>query len=280
MSKMLITLGLVFVSLVMSPSSKAEETESEPGIHDKGSFFAYWGWNRGYYSTSDLTLEGDNYKFELNDISASDRPSTIGIDPYLNPFDITRPQTNFRVGYFFADNYSVSFGVDHMKYIMDQEQTAEITGQINVGSEFDGTYNNEPFYLGHKDEEGDVTFLAFEHSDGLNYLNAEVTRFDQLHHFSENLIVSSLLGGGIGVMLPKTNATLLNNERHDDFHFSGWGTHIKGGLELSYKSFFFRSEVKLGYIDMPDIRTTEFEADSASQHFRFTEWTFALGSYF
>ena len=179
-----------------------------------------------------------------------------------------------------ADSYSVSFGVDHMKYNMDQEQTAEITGQINVGSEFDGAYNNEPFYLGHKDEEGDVTFLAFEHSDGLNYLNAEVTRFDQLHHFSENLNVSSLLDGGIGVMLPITNATFVNNERNDAFHCSGWDTPIRVGLDFIYKSFFFRSEVKLGYIDMPDIRTTEFEADSASQHFRFTEWTFVLGSYF
>ncbi len=274
----LIVFGFVFSTTIQAEEAKAEKIEI--GIHDKGSFFAFWGWNRGYFSKSDLTFKGDNYEFTIDNMTASDRPTAIGIDPYLNPFDITRPQTNVKIGYFFADKYAISFGVDHMKYIMDQEQTANITGNINVGSIHDGVYNNQPVYLGQRDENDDLSFLAFEHSDGLNYLNLEISRFDPLHTFSSNIVLSRILGVGVGAMLPRTNATLLKNDRHDAFHFSGWGTHIKGGLEFSYKKFFFRTELKVGYIDMPDIRTTKFESDTASQHFTFTEWTFLLGSYF
>ncbi len=289
MFKLLSGISLLVLSITIPEAAVAQESSDEKtkiGNHQKGSFYAFWGWNRGYYSKSDVTFKGDNYEFEIKDMTASDRPTAIGIDPYLNPLDMTLPQTNFKVGYFIEDNYAISFGVDHMKYIMDQEQTANINGYINVGSIHDGTYNNQDVYMGQRaqptaDQEiGDVTFLAFEHSDGLNYINVELNRFDELYAFSPKFKFSRILGAGVGFMLPRTNATLLTNERHDDFHLSGWGAHIKAGLEISYKKYFFRSEIKTGYTDMPDIRTTRHSSDTASQHFTFTQWNFLFGRYF
>jgi hypothetical protein len=40
---------------------------------------------------------------------------------------MTIPQTNFRIGYFINDHY-IALGVDHMKYVMAQNQVANITG--------------------------------------------------------------------------------------------------------------------------------------------------------
>jgi hypothetical protein len=40
---------------------------------------------------------------------------------------MTIPQTNFRIGYFINDHYSIALGVDHMKYVA-QNQVANITG--------------------------------------------------------------------------------------------------------------------------------------------------------
>jgi hypothetical protein len=37
---------------------------------------------------------------------------------------MTIPQTNFRMGYFISDHYSLA-GVDHMKYVLTQNQTVE-----------------------------------------------------------------------------------------------------------------------------------------------------------
>ena len=35
-------------------------------------------------------------------------------------------------------------------------------------------------------------------------------------------------------MLPKTNATLLNNQRNDNFYLSGYGVHTLAGLNISF----------------------------------------------
>jgi hypothetical protein len=36
-------------------------------------------------------------------------------------------QTNFKLGYFINDHYSIALGADHMKYVVTQDQTANIT---------------------------------------------------------------------------------------------------------------------------------------------------------
>jgi len=250
---------------------------AEVGIHEKGSIYVFWGWNRTEYSKSDIHFKGNGYDFTLSDVSASDRQTTVGIDPYFRPDGITLPQTNFKVGYFFEDNYALSFGVDHMKYVMDQNQIAAIQGIISGSGDpnFDGTYTN-----GDTIDLSQEGFLKFEHTDGLNYLNLEINRFDKLHSFNKDLSISAVTGAGIGILMPRTNATLFDNKRHDEFHFAGWGTSIKGGIELNYKRFFTRTEVKFGYINMPDIRTTESSSDKASQYFTFTELDVVFGYYF
>jgi len=264
-------------------SSVSFLANAEGGIHEKGSIYSFWGWNRSQYSKSDIHFTGNNYDFTLSDVSASDRQTDVGIDPYFRPDGITLPQTNFKVGYFISDKYAVSFGVDHMKYVMDQNQTVIINGEINIGDfvnesgdtvNFDGPYSNEPIDLS---QEG---FLMFEHTDGLNYLNFELNRFDELTKLGNTLLLSGITGIGLGVLMPRTNVTMLDKKRHDDFHFAGWGTSIKAGLELSYNRFFMRSEVKYGYIDMPDIRTTSSSLDTAEQHFTFTELDMLFGYYF
>jgi hypothetical protein len=79
-------------------------------------------------------------------------------------------------------------------------------------------------------------------------------------------------GVGVGLLYPKTNATLLGKERYDDFHVSGYGTSLKAGLNLTFfKHFYIQGELKGGYINMQDIRTTQSIEDSASQDFFFPE---------
>ena len=59
-------------------------------------------------------------------------------------------------------------GTDHMKYVVVENQTAVISGEIAESiSRFDGTYDNDKILLS-------PDFLHFEHTDGLNYWNIEV----------------------------------------------------------------------------------------------------------
>ncbi|MFC5980371.1 hypothetical protein [Flavobacterium salmonis] len=249
--------------------------------HNKGKFFFSWGGNRESYSKSDVTFRGKDYEFTVHDMSAHDKPKGWHVD-YVNPSRMTIPQTNLRLGYFFSDHYSVTIGVDHMKYVMNQNQIANVTGYINnTGSQYDNTtYNNTPVDF------TDETFLTYEHTDGLNYVNTEVSRFDdisKLFHLpnTDKVQINLTEGLGGGILYPKTNTMLLGKERHDDFHVSGYGVSAKAGINITFfKHFYIQGELKGGYINMQDIKTTASNDDSAFQDFFFFQRIIAFGGIF
>ena len=246
---------------------------------NKGKFFAHWGWNWASYSDSDIRFKGENYDFVLSDVKARDTPSKFSFKKYFGITNITKPQTNFRIGYFFKENYTISIGVDHMKYVVNNDQFVTIDGTITIGNlKYDGIYNNQKIQL-------TEDFLRLEHTDGLNYLNIELKRFDNIDHWfgfnSKNLQVNLTEGFGVGVLYPKTDTSLLGKERHDDYHLSGWGVSAIAGLNVTFlKHFYIQSAYKIGYIDMPDIKTSLNTLESASQSFFFFENNIVVGGKF
>ena len=82
-------------------------------------------------------------------------------------------------------------------------------------------------------------------------------------------------------LYPKTNTTLLGKERHDDFNVAGFGLAAKVGLNFTFfKYFFIQTELKGGYIEMNNIRTTNDSADSAEQNFWFLQRILTIGGIF
>ena len=247
--------------------------------NNKGKLYFYWGGNRESFSKSDIHFKGNNYDFTIYDVTAHDRPKGWHID-YINPSRMTIPQTNFRMGYFISNHYNISLGVDHMKYIMFQDRVVNKNGYYQeVGSYGESLTSNNQVLL-------TEDFLTFEHTDGLNYVNTEIARVDDLSKIlnlpnTDHFHISLTEGIGGGVLYPKTNAKLLGKDRHDDFHVSGYGFSAKAGLNFTfYKHFFIQMELKGGYINMPDIRTTNDCADSASQNFMFLQRVIAFGGIF
>ncbi len=274
MKKTVTIILLIISNLVFSQVTKIEKYTA----HNKGKVFFYWGGNRDGFTKSDIRFTGNGYDFTLHDVGAIDKPKGWHID-YINPARMTIPQTNFRLGYFLNDHWAVSLGLDHMKYVMVQNQTASITG----------TYPT--IYNGNQVNNGvvnlsDQSFLTFEHTDGLNYVHAEIARVDDLSKLiglpnTDKFQLSITEGVAAGFLYPKTNTMLFSKPRHDDFHVSGYGLSAKAGLNfLFYKHFFIQTELKAGYINMPDIRTTFDPADRASQHFLFIENVIAFGGIF
>ncbi|MCR4030074.1 MULTISPECIES: hypothetical protein [Flavobacterium] len=269
--------------------------------HNKGKFFVMWGGNRESYSKSDVNFRGKDYNFTVENMAAHDKPKGWHVD-YINPANMTIPQTNLRLGYFFSDHYSVTIGVDHMKYVMSQDQTARVNGYINLPSDdpasiYNGEYNNRPVDMsqgGAKEGgygNGEINtngpaFLMYEHTDGLNYINTEVARFDDVSKWFglpniDKVQINLTEGLGVGVLYPKTNTTLLGKERHDDFHVSGYGVSAKAGLNVTFfKHFYIQGELKGGYINMQDIKTTTSPDDKASQHFTYFQRIIAVGGIF
>ncbi|WP_016989453.1 hypothetical protein [Flavobacterium sp. ACAM 123] len=276
-----IFLFAAFITFFYSNTISAQEEikiQDKYTAHKKGKFFVSWGGNRESYTKSDVNFRGKDYNFTIENIVAHDKPKGWHVD-YINPVRMTIPQTNFRMGYFINDHYSIALGVDHMKYVMTQNQTANITGSISANTPFDGVYNNTPTVI-------TENFLMYEHTDGLNYINTELSRHDDISSLfkirnTDKIQINLTEGVGVGLLYPKTNATLLAKERYDDFHVSGYGTSLKAGLNATFfKHFYIQGELKGGYINMQDIRTTKSVEDSASQDFFFLQRLIAFGVIF
>ena len=203
---------IVFVLFTIAQFTFAQDTlkKVKYTAHNKGKFYIYWGGNRESYSKSDIHFKGDDYDFTLYDVTAHDKPVGWHIN-YINPTKMTIPQTNFRMGYFFNDHYNISIGLDHMKYVMVDIQGVTIDGYIDLqdpSTQFNGVYNNAPLII-------DEDFLQFEHTDGLNYVNLEISRVDNIGDYfkwdSKKIQVNILEAFGAGVLYPKTNSTLFSS---------------------------------------------------------------------
>jgi hypothetical protein len=249
----------------------------------QGDWFIHWGYNFSWYDTSNITFKGTGYHFILKDVVAHDRPSKLSLD-YINPLEITIPQFNFRFGYVFKDNYSVSLGWDHMKYVMDIPQTVNVTGYIDseisnpaipTGT-YAGTYQDMPLNV--KED-----MLSFEHTDGLNYVSTELERYDDIwvsHSKINRLTMES--GVGVGFVIPRTDAHLFGVGQNNFWNFAGYGISAKLGIKFYLtRKLYLQNTTKVGFMDLPRIHTTgRNNIDKASQTIRYTENFTALGFQF
>ena len=240
----------------------------------KGDFYFYWGYNRALYSHTNIKFSGPGYEFEISDVSAIDKPLSFSFENYFKLTNISIPQYVYRVGYFITDKWSVSLGMDHMKYVMNQNQTVKINGTINEpNNPYNGTYVDDDIVL-------TPAFLEFEHTDGLNYLNASADYYYDIYtNPTQSFTISAFGGGGIGMLIPKSNVVLMSSERNDQFHIAGYGFHGDLGLNFSFwRHLFFRSQLKGGFVHLPDVLTRPGGVpDRANHGFWFGMWDFALG---
>lgn len=251
--------------LFKTPVSKKPEPLSK-----KGQMFVFFGWNRAIFSNSDIRFSGNGYDFQLNNVTAQDRPTKFGI-VYINPGWFTVVQYNFRAGYFIKDNLALVLGIDHMKYVMDQNQTVGFKGHIS-DPQYAAMVQNGQVNL------ADEKFLTFEHTDGLNYENLGLEKYQSLIN-KKNVDLVWSYGAGIGFMFPKSNVKLFGNERSDRFHVAGLGTDVRASLNLVlWDHVMVRLEGKAGYINMWDIKTTlNNKPDKAQQDFVFGQILAGIG---
>lgn len=252
-------------------NTKSEINISSPDpLTKKGQMFVFWGWNRTCFSKSDIHFKGADYNFALSNVVAHDRPSDLSWD-YINPGEVSIPQFNFRLGYFIKDNLAVVLAHDHMKYVMDQNQTVDFSGYI-ANPTYATMINNGTIDL------SDSKFLQYEHTDGLNYINLGLEKYKNiLNH--KKFDIAWAYGGGLGVLFPRSNVTLMQYPRSDRFHIAGFGLDARTSLNLIFWNHWMaRVEGKYGYINMPDVKTTlNNQPNKAWQDFTFYQINFGVG---
>lgn len=249
----------------------------------KGEWFVHWGWNFSWYDKSNINFKGPGYDFKLKNVTAKDRPSKLSTD-YINPLELTTPQFNFRFGFFIKDNYSISLGWDHMKYVMDIPQTVMVDGYINATisnpaiptGAYAGTYNNTSLTI-------NSDMLTYEHTDGFNYVSTELERYDDIWVAkSQKNMLTMETGIGVGLMIPRTDVRLFGVGENNFWNIAGYGVSAKAGLKFNFtKKFYIQNTTKIGFTDMWAIHTTgRNDIDKASQTIRYLENFTALGLQF
>lgn len=249
-----IFLAFFLVLFSFSGFSQSADTTSEekcncPGGKKKGSFYIGWGYNRDWFSKSNLHFQNsgsDNYDFTLYDVKAKDRP---GFDQILSTAirgDITIPQYVYRIGYYFNNkkDLGIELNFDHAKYIMVQDQSVHIKGQIH-GEKLD------------KDTVLHSDFLQFEHSDGANFfLGNFMKRVSFMHSPNSNHWLSAIIKTGAGIVVPKTRVQLFGDLLDNRFHIAGWLVGVESGLRYDgFKHFYAEATVKGDFANYINVLT-------------------------
>ncbi|MDZ4822417.1 MAG: hypothetical protein SH856_03055 [Flavobacteriales bacterium] len=248
------------------------------GTVREGQIFIHWGYNRAYYNQSDIHFKGDGYDFTLHEARADDMPEEWNPKVYLSPTQFTVPQSNFRAGYYFHDNWGVSAGWDHMKYQLIQTQLLRISGYIDEEKYFDpeytGTFNNDNILYTHR-------FMDYHHSDGFNFIRVALDRRQPIWS-SLNLKHELVFNGSLsaGAMMPWTDFTFFGEKHRNWPHFAGYGASLNMGMRFEFfRWFFLQANAQMGWSNLKDIILEESAASRAEQKITFFERSFALGGY-
>lgn len=260
-ARQMVIVGLTvgFVSQV-----SAEEMAQEPRR-----WSVSWGWNWEAYSKSDIHFSGADHDFTLKGVRAKDKQHDVSVsnivNKWLNPANMTLPQTNLRVAYQWDSDTAIAINLDHMKYVVSDDQTVAASGYYGSTTYAPGSTQ----YL-------DPSFMHYEHTDGLNIVSLE---YEKQYELSQWEHARAFWLVGAGVVVPKSNVTMtmIGRTRNDNFHLAGYALNVGGGVEKDFaERFFIRSTAKVGHVNLPNVKTSS-GSDKASQHFQFAEVAFTLG---
>jgi hypothetical protein len=224
---------VVFLALVCGiPMSAQSPCDSCPGAKKKkGSFYFLWGYNRDWYAKSTLHFfnpHGDPnkqdqfgvYDFKIYDVTAHDRPDFDAIKDVVN---ITIPQFNARLGYYFNDkkDQGVEINYDHAKYVVDDHQTAHFKGTV-FGVPVD------------KDSILDPKYIHFEHTDGANFWCFNYIKRWKLLGKTSKHTLSAIVKPGFGFVMPRTDVTIFGSRMNNRWHIAGACAGLETGLQATF----------------------------------------------
>jgi hypothetical protein len=219
-----------------------------------------WGYNRGFHSNSDATFKTASGTFTIHDAVGHDRQSTELLD-YIHPERIPIPQYNLKIGYEVNENWDIVAGLDHMKWVFQNDRKYEISGDYNR-TVFVPHSSGDPGQLTGLNFDqvkatGDARWLNFEHTDGFNYAHLGAVYKKELWR-SKNERFSLGVGGGAGagLMVPQTTVKFHQDNPSNwqgvdnKFHLAGYGGHADAHLRLGIGNFFMQPTVRGTYIKM------------------------------
>jgi hypothetical protein len=232
----------------------------------KGTVYISWGYNRESYTNSDIHFKNtttDNYDFVMENAAAHDKPEfTDGLQNFLAK-DLTIPQYNLHIGYLFNNkhNLGIELSWDHLKYVVNDNATFHLKGQIR-GNQID------------KDTFVDPNFIHLQHTNGNNYLMLNLVKTYPL--YKNKYFDLDLLGKiGAGPLVSYSISTILGSHNGGAFKIHGY---VVGGSIATRANFlkylFIQPSFQYAYADY--IRTEIGSDGQGNASHTFFSYTFML----
>ncbi len=260
----------VLLLFIVLPDTYAQSTykrRKPKNAYAEGTLDFAWGYNRSGYSSSTIRFVGDNYDFRLKGVRAQDNQIPFS-GKYFNPMKFTVPQYNVRLGYNFKNFWNLSFGFDHMKYVIEDGQEVEIAGFVNAGADplWSGTFGNG------QERQLNASHFQYQNTDGLNYVRLQLSRNLAPFEFARdgNFSINWLYGVSAGALISFTDFTFEGYRTERVNSLSGYGLSIHTGLRfIFFKHFFLQTNLAGGVMHQVKAKTRTVEGNYASHVFTY-----------
>ncbi|WHZ08580.1 MAG: hypothetical protein OJF59_002334 [Cytophagales bacterium] len=259
---------LPFMTVIFG-STSAQLNTSQPKSRTRGEFYFTWGYNRDWYSHSDIHIyrhdadPAKSYDFMLYHAKAQDKPDMWR---WWQLDRLTIPQYDMNFGYLFNDknDLGIEVGWNHLKYVVTPYQTIHIKGEVH-GTPID---NIQPLY---------DTMVHIQHTNGNNYLLFSLVKRQKLIE-GKHIKVSAIAKAGVGPMISYTIDTIFGDNDSGYFHYHGMVYAASVGIRANFfKHFFLQTDMQAGFANYTNTRLGHQHLGISTQHFYSFQWTYELG---
>ncbi|MEX1190850.1 MAG: hypothetical protein WEA99_02670 [Brumimicrobium sp.] len=250
---------IILMLVIVGNDSLLAQRKTKLNTNGKGTLFAYFGYNRSVYSASDVYFTGNNYDFSTGSTSFSDDQEGTSLSSY---FSSSSPQFNLYLGYYIANKWALTFGMDRLNYFFNDNQTVVMDGTFSpdAHSDFSGTYNNEEVDINRNQ-------LNIAQKNGLNYFRLGIMRTDQ-HYKSKKaaFAFNTNIGIGLGAIFSSLDYTFDGITTQNITSLSGWGISAHVGLQFDFfQHIFLKTSLSGGVINQRNIQLTT-NATASAKH--------------
>ncbi len=252
---------LIVLLLIIPVITNAQKKSKER----KGEFYFSWGYNKEWYTRSDVKVNQPslNNNYTLKSAYSHDHP---GWDEGLFSIPISIPQYNYRLGYFFNKKKGLAFEInfDHTKHIVQDNQQVKIAGTLN-GRQVDSSVNFS---------EGNGFYYYL--NNGANFLLFNIVKRWHCHESKNGRFTVDALGkAGIGPLIPHVQNSFFGQANDPGFQLGGWNMGVEAAVRATFfKNVFLEFSNKLDYARYSNLKTYQ---GTANQAFGTYELVLSLG---
>lgn len=263
---------LIFFSILLFSSGFTyAQRKTKLNTNNKGTLFGYAGYNRSAYSASDVQLSSTNYDFKVGGMMFSDNEEQVGMGNY---FKSSSPQFNVHLGFFVANKWAVTLGMDRLNYFSKANQNVTFDGAFSpdAHSDFNGSYQNEDVLLNRNQ-------LYIQQNGGVNYVRVGLMRVDQFYKSRKaEFAFNTIVGVGIGALFSGLDYTFDSQTVQNVSSLSGFG--VSGHLGLRFDFFqhvFLQASLSGGLFNQGNIQLTTNSTTTASHKMGYLSPEISIG---